>query len=111
MGSPCIRRFADVEPFYNGQARFERFDGAFVVMTMSGLRSRTRHQGGDLRHFPRHGRVLAYTNISAAVSLGVIEALPLSEDRSTNDAAFAKLRTSPALGVDCVGGVRKSVEN
>ncbi len=36
-GKPAyIRRFAAVEPFYNGQARVERFDGALEVINESG---------------------------------------------------------------------------
>ncbi len=31
------RRFAAIEPFYNGQARVERFDGAFEVIDESGV--------------------------------------------------------------------------
>ena len=37
-GRPAYpRRFAAVEPFYNGQARVERFDGAFEIITESGV--------------------------------------------------------------------------
>ena len=33
------RRFAAVEPFYNGQARVERFDGGLEVIDPSGAKS------------------------------------------------------------------------
>ena len=36
-GSPAYaRRFAAVEPFYNGQARVERFDGGLEVINEQG---------------------------------------------------------------------------
>lgn len=72
-------RFAMVEPFYNGQARVERFDGALLVIDSSGatrveLRAPRRSElaalSGDLVGYWR-----THT-IAAAVELGVFEALP-----------------------------------
>lgn len=83
-GSPAYaRRFAAVEPFYNGQARVERFDGALEVLDESGepvleLRPQRRSElaalSADMVGFWRT------QTIAAAVRLGVVEALPASED-------------------------------
>ncbi len=72
-------RFAAVEPFYNGQARVERFDGGLEVIDESGatlielrapLRSELAALSADLVGFWRT------QTIAAAVELGVFEALP-----------------------------------
>lgn len=77
------RRFANVEPFYNGQARVERFDGALEVIdevgdTLIVLRPARRSAfaalSGDLVGFWRTDA------IAAAVEVGVIEALPGTTD-------------------------------
>lgn len=85
-GEPaCTRRFAAVEPFYNGQARVERFDGALEVIDESGApvvelrpprRSEFAALSGDMVGFWRTQA------IGAAVRLGVIEALPCSENQA-----------------------------
>ena len=73
------RRFVAVEPFYNGQARVERFDGGIEVIDETGRsvvkprppsRSEFAALSGDLTGFWRTQA------ISAAVELGVFEALP-----------------------------------
>ncbi|MEZ4462641.1 MAG: methyltransferase [bacterium] len=73
------RRFQAVEPFYNGQARVERFDGGLDVIDERGttlielrpaLRSEFASLSGDLVGFWRT------QTISAAVDLGVIDSLP-----------------------------------
>ena len=73
------RRFAGVEPFYNGQARVERFDGGLEIIDDTGsnvvelrpaLRSEFAALSGDLVGFWRTQA------ICAAVELGVFEALP-----------------------------------
>lgn len=73
------RRFQAVEPFYNGQARVERFDGTLEVIDESGgclvelrppLRSEFAALSADMVGFWRT------QTISAAVELGVFEALP-----------------------------------
>jgi hypothetical protein len=78
-----------VEPFYNGQARVERFDGALEVIDESGepvlqlrppRRSELAALSADLVGFWRT------QTIAAAVRLGVVEALPASEDESRNGA-------------------------
>jgi hypothetical protein len=74
-----VRRFAAVEPFYNGQARVERHDGGLEVITTSGatvvelrpaLRSEFSMLSSDLVGYWR-----THT-LTAAVELGVLEALP-----------------------------------
>jgi hypothetical protein len=79
-GRPTYRRrFASVEPFYNGLARVERFDGGLEIIDESGaiavelrpaLRSEFEALSGDMVGFWRT------QTISAAVDLGLIEALP-----------------------------------
>lgn len=73
------RRFAAVEPFYNGQSRVERFDGGLEVIDETGapvvelrpaLESEFAALSGDLTGFWRTQA------ICAAVELGVFEALP-----------------------------------
>ena len=73
------RRFAAVEPFYNGQSRVERFDGGLEVIDERGnqiveLRSATCSDfaalSADMVGFWRT------QTIAASVRLGVIEALP-----------------------------------
>lgn len=79
-GRPAYqRRFATVEPFYNGQARCEAFDGSIIVIDEAG-RDLVRLRGpqrspfaalsGDMVGFWRTG------TLAAAVELGVPEALP-----------------------------------
>ena len=74
-------RFRNVEPFYNGQARVEGFDGSLSVIGESGdtlvelrepLRSPLEELSGDMV-----GMWKTQT-IRAAVELGVFEALPAS---------------------------------
>jgi ubiquinone/menaquinone biosynthesis C-methylase UbiE len=82
-GKPAYhRRFAAVEPFYNGQARVERFDGGLEVIDESGCallepraacRSDFSRLSGDMVGFWRTQA------IGAAVRLGVIEALPAAD--------------------------------
>lgn len=73
------RRFAAVEPFYNGQARVEGFDGALLVIDESGetlqeLRPPQRSEfaalSADMVGFWKTD------TIGCAVDLGVVEALP-----------------------------------
>jgi hypothetical protein len=79
-GKPAYRRrFAAVEPFYNGQARVERADGALEVIDEAGervleLRPALRSDFAALSaDIVGHWRTDA---IAAAVELGVLEALP-----------------------------------
>lgn len=109
------RRFAAVEPFYNGQARIERFDGAFEVIDESGstiieLRPSRRSDfaalSSDMVGFWRT------QTIAAAVSLGVIEALPSSEDEVNNRCGLRKNGARRLLwALSELGLVRKSEEN
>ncbi|MEQ1507907.1 MAG: methyltransferase dimerization domain-containing protein, partial [Myxococcota bacterium] len=81
-GEPVYRRrFANVEPFYNRQARVERFDGGLEVIdergeTLIELRPARRSEfaalSGDLVGFWRTDA------IATAVELGVFEVLPAS---------------------------------
>jgi hypothetical protein len=75
-------RFAAIEPFYNGQARVERFDGGLEVIDEAGktiveLRPARQSEfaalSGDMVGFWRT------QTIASAVRLGVVEALPASE--------------------------------
>ena len=84
QGRPAYaRRFHAVEPFYNGQARVERFDGGLEVIDEAGAalvelrparRSEFASLSGDMVGFWRT------QTIGAAVELGVIEALPATEE-------------------------------
>ena len=79
-GCPLYRRrFAAVEPFYNGQARVERLDGGLEIIDEKGApvvelhpapKSEFAALSDDLTGFWRT------QTICAAVELGVIEALP-----------------------------------
>jgi hypothetical protein len=79
-GRPAYaRRFHAVEPFYNGQARVERFDGALEIIDENGSamldlrparRSEFANLSGDMVGFWRT------QTIGTAVELGVIEVLP-----------------------------------
>ena len=79
-GAPAYaRRFSNVEPFYNGQARVERLDGGLEVIDESGttlielrpaLRSEFAALSADMVGFWKT------QTIAAAVDLGVIDALP-----------------------------------
>lgn len=83
QGQPAYtRRFHAVEPFYNGQARVERFDGALEVIDETGAglvvlrparRSEFASLSGDMVGFWRT------QTIGASVELGVVEALPATE--------------------------------
>lgn len=77
------RRFANVEPFYNGQARVERFDGGLEVIDEQGvtlveLRPARRSQfaalSADMVGFWRTDA------IAGAVEIGLFEALPGSAE-------------------------------
>jgi hypothetical protein len=81
------RRFASVEPFYNGQARVECFDGALEVIDESGstvvqLRAALRSEFGALS-----ADMVGFWKTQAiyvGVELGVFDALP----GSSNDVAL-----------------------
>ena len=82
MGQPVYKpRFKSVEPFYNGQARVEAFNGSLLVINESGetslelrkpLKSPLEELSTDLVG------VWKTQAIGAAVKLGVFESLPLS---------------------------------
>ena len=84
-GEPLYeRRFQNVEPFYNGQARVENFDGGLSVIDESGatlvelrppLRTSVEALSADMVGLWRT------QTISAAVEIGVFEALPASATR------------------------------
>ena len=79
-GNPrYAQRFAAVEPFYNGQARVERFDGGLEVIDETGvplielrpaLRSEFAALSADMVGFWRT------QTIATSVELGLFEALP-----------------------------------
>lgn len=74
------KRFAAVEPFYNGQARVERFDGGLEIISEAGETLTTLRP-------PRHSEFTALSGdmvgfwktqtIAAAIELGIPEVLPL----------------------------------
>jgi hypothetical protein len=113
QGRPAYaRRFHAVEPFYNGQARVERFDGALEVIDETGAtqvelrparRSEFASLSGDMVGFWRT------QTIGAAVELGVIEALPATDEQVAErcglhaDGARRLLR---ALGELCLAARR-----
>ena len=83
-GEPLyIERFKNVEPFYNGQARVEGFDGSLSVIDESGKvllelrkpsQSNLEQLSGDMVGLWRT------QTIHAAVELGVFECLPASAE-------------------------------
>ncbi len=85
------RRFAANEPFYNGQARVERFDGALEVIDEAGTcllelrpprRSEFAALSADMVGFWRT------QTIATAVQLRVIEALPATETEAAKRCAL-----------------------
>lgn len=108
-GRPAYaRRFHAVEPFYNGQARVERLDGALEVIDENGatlvqLRAARLSEfaslSGDMVGFWRT------QTIGAGVELGVIEALPATESeveercRLRSNGARRLLRALGELGL------------
>lgn len=87
-GAPAYRRrFASIEPFYNGQARVERLDGGLEVICEAGeplvelrlaLRNEFVELSSDMVGFWRT------QTIYAAVEAGIFETLPASvEELST----------------------------
>jgi hypothetical protein len=109
QGRPAYaRRFQAVEPFYNGQARIERFDGSLEIIDENGVclvelrparRSEFASLSGDMVGFWRT------QTIGAAVELGVIEGLPATESeiaercRLRHDGARRLLRALGELGL------------
>ena len=96
-------RFRNVEPFYNGQARVEGFDGSLSVIGESGealaelrgpLHSPLEELSGDMVGMWRT------QTIRAATELGVFESLPASAEdieKSLNLAESAGFRLMRAL--------------
>lgn len=94
------RRFAAVEPFYNGQARVERFDGALEVID---------ERGGCLVELrtPLHSEFAALSadmvgfwktqTIRAAVELGVLDVLPATEEAIAEGCGLMPKRASRLL--------------
>jgi len=75
------RRFAMVEPFYNGQARVERFDGGLEVIDEAG-RTVVETRPGRRSEFAALSEDLVGAwktdTLASAVRLGVFDALPAS---------------------------------
>ncbi|NKC13742.1 MAG: methyltransferase [Gammaproteobacteria bacterium] len=105
LGRPAYkRRFAMVEPFYNGQARVQRFDGGLEVIDERGelvreLRPTQRSEFhallADLVGFWQSEA------IAAAVEFGVFEALPATADELARSARLppaSAVRLLRALG-------------
>lgn len=77
------RRFAMVEPFYNGQARVERFDGALEVIDAQGQVLHTLRPARRSEFAALSSDLVGYwrtQTIAAAVALGVFEAVPATLD-------------------------------
>ena len=104
QGQPLYQdRYRNVDPFYNGQARVEGFDGSLSVIGESGetllqlrgpLRTPLEELSGDMVGMWRTQA------IQAAVELGVFEALPASAqdiERSLELADSAGIRLMRAL--------------
>ena len=116
QGEPLYEaRFRNVEPFYNGQARVEGFDGSLSVIGESGeilvelrgpLRSTLEELSGDMVGMWRTQA------IRAGVELGVFEALPASArdvERSLDLPDSIGIRLMRALAE--LGLVRRDDEN
>ncbi|MCY4364746.1 MAG: methyltransferase [Chloroflexi bacterium] len=103
-GEPLYaERFRNVEPFYNGQARVERFDGSLLVIDESGgvLLELRKPQRSQLEELSAQMVGLWKTGtIHAAVKLGVFEALPASAPDIE-----AKLQLGKGLGVRLLRGL------
>ena len=103
-GEPLYhRRFGAVEPFYNGQARVEGFDGALTVIDESGrtvldlrpsLGSTLQDLSGEM---VGHWRTQA---IRAGVELGVFEGLPASGEELERSLGLA-----PSMGLRLLRGL------
>ena len=115
QGQPLYQdRYRNVEPFYNGQARVEGFDGSLSVIGESGetllqlrdpLRTPLEELSGDMVGMWRTQA------IRAAVELGVFESLPASAqdiERSLELADSAGIRLMRALAE--LGLVRRDDE-
>ena len=94
------RRFAAVEPFYNGQARIERFDGGLEVIDEAGrcvtrlrpaLKSEFAALSGELTGFWRT------QTICTAVELGLFEVLPGSAEKVAADCGLDPARARRLL--------------
>lgn len=96
-GTPVYtRRFAQVEPFYNGQSRVEGFDGSLEVIDESGarivqlrppLRSAFAELSGDMVGFWRT------ETLGAAVELGVLDRLPATSGSVAAERGLHQERT------------------
>ena len=114
-GSPRYeRRFATVEPFYNGQARVERFDGALEVVDESGgclveLRPGRRSEfsalSSDLVGFWKTD------TIAGAVRLGVIEAMPASTEDAAHQCGLDLGRLDALLRALCELSLVRRADN
>lgn len=109
------RRFAAVEPFYNGQARVERFDGGLEVINEQGQSVSELRPARHSEFAALSGDMVGYwrtETIAAAVRLGVIEALPCTSGALAEKCGLSSdgsLRLLRALGelrlVECDSGV------
>lgn len=100
-GRPAYeRRFAAAEPFYNGQARMARDDGAIEVIGEDGVCQVTLRgpRRGDFARLSRE--IVGFWSteaIAAAVEIGVIEALPGSADELARRLAVHPMRLGTLL--------------
>ena len=76
------KRFAAVEPFYNGQARVERFDGGLEIISETGETQITLRAPRQSEFAALSGDMVGFwktQTIATAVELGIPEVLPLQE--------------------------------
>lgn len=111
------RRFAAVEPFYNGQARVERFDGAFEVIDVTGATIVELRPARRTEFHALSADLVGYwrtETLATGVRLGVIEALPACTARVARrcglspDGAGRLLDALGELGVVAFDGERWS---
>lgn len=106
-------RYAMVEPFYNGQARVETHDGAFLIITEAGslvceLRPARRPVDALSADLVGYWRTLA---IATAVELGLFEALPATTPELDDGLGLAPGMSARLIrGLHELGLVSPSVE-
>ncbi len=83
-GTPqYLRRFAAVEPFYNGQARVEAFDSGLEIISEAGETLRTLRPPVQSEFAALSCDMVGFwktQTIAAAITMGIAEVLPLEDD-------------------------------
>lgn len=109
IGVPAyVRRFSNVEPFYNGQARVERFDGGLEIINEAGSTIVELRPASHSEFAALSADMVGFWKtqaIDASVNLGLIDVLPgLTEDLAWRcklqpDRAARLLRALGELGL------------